>query len=47
MSAVSAVPRRGPAQAARGLAGLALADFRERVRRPAYLVMLAAAVGLG
>ena len=47
MTAVSAVPRRGPAQAARGLAGLALGDFRDRVPRPAYLVILAAAVGLG
>lgn len=47
MTAVSAVPRRGPAQAARGLAGLALGDFRDRVRRPAYLVILAAAAGLG
>ncbi|MEV4515322.1 hypothetical protein AB0K00_40990 [Dactylosporangium sp. NPDC049525] len=27
--------------------GLAVADFRERVRRPAYLVMLISAVGLG
>src|SRR5690348_4629301 len=28
-------------------AALAVADFRERVRRPAYLVVLLAAVGLG
>lgn len=27
--------------------GLAVADFRERVRRPAYLIMLISAVGLG
>jgi hypothetical protein len=32
---------------ARGPAALAVADFRERTRRPAYLVTLAAAVGLG
>jgi len=32
---------------ARVLAALAIADFRERTRRPAYLVTLAAAVGLG
>ncbi|MFG2038054.1 ABC transporter permease [Dactylosporangium sp. NPDC048998] len=30
-----------------GLLGLALADFRERVRRPAYLLMLISAIGLG
>ena len=47
MTAVSAVPRHGPAQAARTIGGLALGDFRDRVRRPAYLVILAAAVGLG
>jgi hypothetical protein len=29
------------------LLGIAVADFRERARRPAYLVTLAAAVGLG
>jgi hypothetical protein len=29
------------------LRGIAVADFRERTRRPAYLVTLAAAVGLG
>ncbi|MEU5837270.1 hypothetical protein ABZ820_26870 [Streptomyces diacarni] len=29
------------------LAGLAMADFRDRVRRPAYFVVLAAAVALG
>ena len=29
------------------LAALAVADFRERTRRPAYLVTLAAAVALG
>lgn len=29
------------------LGALAIADFRERVRRPAYLVILAGAVGLG
>ena len=29
------------------LAALALADFRERARRPAYLVILVAAIGLG
>jgi hypothetical protein len=29
------------------LLGIAVADFRERTRRPAYLVTLAAAVGLG
>ena len=32
---------------ARVLAALAVADFRERVRRPSYLVVLLAAVGLG
>mgnify|MGYP001216098238 FL=1 len=47
MTAKRAVARRGPAQAARTIAGLALGDFRDRVRRPAYLVILAAAVGLG
>ncbi|GAA4248929.1 ABC transporter permease [Dactylosporangium darangshiense] len=31
----------------RALWGLALADFRERVRRPAYLLMLISAIGLG
>ncbi|MEU9121270.1 hypothetical protein AB0C96_15690 [Streptomyces sp. NPDC048506] len=31
----------------RTLAALAVADFRDRVRRPAYLVVLAAAVALG
>lgn len=31
----------------RALAALAVADFRERTRRPAYLVTLAAAVALG
>lgn len=31
----------------RTLTGLALADFRDRVRRPAYVVILAAAVALG
>lgn len=31
----------------RVLGALALADFRERVRRPGYLVVLLAAVGLG
>ncbi|GAA2591803.1 hypothetical protein GCM10010399_22900 [Dactylosporangium fulvum] len=30
-----------------GLWGLALADFRERVRRPAYALMLLSAIGLG
>jgi hypothetical protein len=29
------------------LCGIAVADFRERVRRPAYIVMLISAVGLG
>ncbi|MEV0951297.1 hypothetical protein [Promicromonospora sp. NPDC050249] len=29
------------------LLGIAIADFRERTRRPAYLVTLAAAIGLG
>ncbi|MEV7930874.1 hypothetical protein [Kitasatospora sp. NPDC088264] len=32
---------------ARALAGLAVGDFRDRVRRPAYAVTLLAAVGLG
>ncbi|GIM94583.1 ABC transporter permease [Paractinoplanes toevensis] len=31
----------------RALAALAVADFRERVRRPSYVVVLLAAVGLG
>ncbi|GIF18970.1 hypothetical protein BJ973_006017 [Actinoplanes tereljensis] len=31
----------------RALAALAMADFRERVRRPSYVVVLLAAVGLG
>jgi hypothetical protein len=31
----------------RVLAALAVADFRERTRRPGYLVTLAAAVALG
>ncbi|MEU9796554.1 hypothetical protein AB0E27_39380 [Streptomyces sparsogenes] len=47
--------RAGPRSAAGGLVGglvgrlgrLALADFRERARRPAYALTLAAAVGLG
>jgi hypothetical protein len=30
-----------------GIWGAALADFRERVRRPAYLLMLISAIGLG
>jgi hypothetical protein len=36
-----------PAVTARALTALAVADFRERTRRPAYLVTLAAAVVLG
>lgn len=41
------VRRGGVAATARTLGGLALGDFRDRVRRPAYAVILAAAVGLG
>jgi hypothetical protein len=37
----------GSGVAVRVLAALAVADFRERARRPAYLVTLAAAVALG
>ena len=39
--------RRGAAMRARVLPALAVADFLERTRRPAYLVTLAAAVVLG
>jgi hypothetical protein len=41
-------PRRSKAGAPRGqVRALALADFRERARRPAFVVMLLAAAGLG
>ncbi|HEX2301006.1 MAG TPA: hypothetical protein VHH34_21270, partial [Pseudonocardiaceae bacterium] len=41
-------PRRSKAGAPRGqLRALAVADFRERARRPAFVVMLLAAAGLG
>ncbi|MEQ4301482.1 hypothetical protein ABNF97_08835 [Plantactinospora sp. B6F1] len=40
-------PLRAGAAALRAPVAIAVADFRERARRPAYAVVLAAAVGLG
>ncbi|MGD3105738.1 ABC transporter permease [Streptomyces sp. YGL11-2] len=40
-------PSLSPRELTRGITAPALADFRDRVRRPAYLVTLAAAVLLG
>ncbi|WP_419996216.1 hypothetical protein [Streptomyces boninensis] len=43
----AAAPRPGPAAALRPVLGVALADVRDRIRRPAYAAILLAAIALG